>query len=270
MPDSTPPDSPALRYITTGAVIVVGLVAAIVSYSHMVNLGLSPHVGEGWRSWLIPISIDGLIVAASMVLVTRRRAGLPTSRLAWGALSVGVVASIGANMADASGSPISILYAGWAPVALAAGFELLLLQRRGIAPGVSRSPQVEVPPAAVDTPTPAPHPIGWSEKKVEGYPAVAHLQAPREPVIEAPRVQHPLAVASSNPTKTPLRLVSRTTTRSPVRDAATAWLVDQHRRGVDLASITPAELALGAGLKIDTCRRNLDTWRTAVRAEVAV
>lgn len=33
-----------------------------------------------------PLSIDGLVVAASMVLLTRRRSGLPTSRLAWTAL----------------------------------------------------------------------------------------------------------------------------------------------------------------------------------------
>jgi hypothetical protein len=32
--------------------------------------------GEQWRSGLIPLSIDGLVVAASMVLLTRRRAGL--------------------------------------------------------------------------------------------------------------------------------------------------------------------------------------------------
>lgn len=37
------------------------------------------HHGEAWRSFPIPLSIDGLMAAASMVLLTRRRSGLPTS-----------------------------------------------------------------------------------------------------------------------------------------------------------------------------------------------
>ncbi|MGH3572558.1 MAG: DUF2637 domain-containing protein [Pseudonocardiaceae bacterium] len=67
--------SPAVRHTTTAAVAAVGLIAAIVSYSHMQQLG--DHHGEAWRSWLVPISIDGLMAAASMVLLTRRRSGLP-------------------------------------------------------------------------------------------------------------------------------------------------------------------------------------------------
>jgi hypothetical protein len=258
-------DSNLLRHVTTAAVLAVGVVAAIVSYSHMVNLGLSPQVGEGWRSWLIPISIDGLIVAASMVLVTRRRAGLPASRLAWGALGVGVTASLGANMADASGSVTSILYAGWAPVALAVGFELLLIQRRA---AVAPTAVVEVPVPAVDTP--AASPIGWSpEISVASTPA-SHLEAKQEPVIEAPRVQRPLQVTAAPKTKTPLRLVSEPAGRAPVRDTAVRWLTAQHRKGVNLDTITPAQLAAGARLKVDTCRRNLDKWRRDVRSEVAI
>jgi hypothetical protein len=263
--EQTQPAPAALRYITVASVVVVGLIAAIVSYSHMVNLGLSPQVGEGWRSWLIPISIDGLIVAASMVLVTRRRAGLPASHLAWGALGVGVTASIGANMADASGSVTSILYAGWAPVALAVGFELLLIQRRA---AVAPTAVVEAPTAAGDTP--AASPIGWSPKISGGQPALEHLEVKREPVIEAPRVQRPLVPKAPIPTKTPLRLVSEPAGRSPVRDTAVRWLTAQHRKGVNLDTITPAQLATGARLKIDTCRRNLDKWRRDVRSEVAI
>lgn len=253
MTEQAQPAPAALRYITAASVIVVGLVAAIVSYSHMVNLGLSPQVGEGWRSWLIPISIDGLIVAASMVLVTRHRAGLAGGGLAWGALGVGVAASIGANMADASGSITSILYAGWAPIALAVAFELLLIQRRA-----SASAKTESAPVIADTPIPADPPIGWSAKISVASAPPAHLEAKQEP-IEAPRVQHPIA---------PLRLVSAPAGRSPARDAAVRWMTSQHRKGVNLDTITPAQLATGARLKVDTCRRNLDKWRTDVRRSV--
>lgn len=118
----------AVRITTVVAVVVVAVVAAVVSYSHMTELARS--AGEQWRSWLIPISVDGLIVAASMVLLTRHRAGQPGGYLAWGSLGVGVVASLAANMADARPEVTSVLVAGWAPVAFAAAFHLLLQQRR--------------------------------------------------------------------------------------------------------------------------------------------
>ena len=61
----------------------------------------APCTGEQWRAWLLPLSVDGLVVAASMVLLTRRRAGLPGGRLAWAALLGGVGASLAANVAAA-------------------------------------------------------------------------------------------------------------------------------------------------------------------------
>jgi hypothetical protein len=128
----------AVRHTTTGAVIVVAGIAAVVSYSHMQQL--ADHAGEGWRSWLIPVSIDGLVVAASMVLLARRRAGLAGGWLAWGALAAGVLASLAANMADARPEITAVLVAGWPAAAFAVVFELLLQQRRADRPGqVDRS-----------------------------------------------------------------------------------------------------------------------------------
>ncbi|HEX5345979.1 MAG TPA: DUF2637 domain-containing protein [Pseudonocardiaceae bacterium] len=124
----TSPAHTAVRVTTVTAVVVVAAVAAVVSYSHMTEL--AHRAGEQWRSWLIPISVDGLIVAASMVLLTRHRAGQPGGPLAWGSLGVGVIASLAANMADARPEVTSVLVAGWAPVAFAAAFHLLLQQRR--------------------------------------------------------------------------------------------------------------------------------------------
>lgn len=131
------PVSPVIRHSTTVAVVAVAGIAAAVSYSHMQQL--ADHAGEGWRSWLIPISIDGLVVAASMVLLTRRRAGLPGGWLAWGALSAGVLASLAANIADAKPELWAQLIAGWPAAAFAVAFELLLQQRRAesAAPSIS-------------------------------------------------------------------------------------------------------------------------------------
>lgn len=114
--------------VTVVAVVVVAVIAAVVSYSHMQQLAAG--VGEAWRSWLIPLSIDGLVVAASMVLVTRRRRGVGGGGLAWCALGGGVGASLAANMADARPDPTAVLVAGWPAVAFAVALELLLQQRR--------------------------------------------------------------------------------------------------------------------------------------------
>jgi hypothetical protein len=120
--------SSVVRVTTVGAVVVVAVIAAVVSYSHMQQLAAS--AGEDWRSWLIPLSIDGLVVAASMVLLTRRRTELPGGPLAWGALGAGVGASLAANMADARPEVTAVLVAGWPAVAFAVAFELLCQQRR--------------------------------------------------------------------------------------------------------------------------------------------
>lgn len=149
----SPALSPAVRVVTVIAVVVVALVAAVVSFAHMQQLALA--AGEGWRSYLIPVSIDGLVVAASMVLLTRRRSGLAGGVLAWGALGGGVLASLAANMADARPEVTAVLVAGWPAVAFAVAFELLLQQRRADQACVPAA----LPPQPASTPMPDPLPL---------------------------------------------------------------------------------------------------------------
>jgi len=118
----------AVRVVTVAAVLLVAAVAAVVSYAHMQEV--AERAGEGWRSWLLPLSVDGLVVAASMVLLTRRRAGLPGGRLAWAALLGGVGASLAANIAAAEPTVTARVVAAWPALAFAVAFELLLQQRR--------------------------------------------------------------------------------------------------------------------------------------------
>ena len=91
---------------------------------------VADRAGEQWRAWLLPLSVDGLVVAASMVLLTRRRAGLPGGRLAWCALLGGVGASLAANVAAAEPTVTARVVAAWPALAFAVAFELLLQQRR--------------------------------------------------------------------------------------------------------------------------------------------
>jgi hypothetical protein len=125
----TPPAvSPAVRRVTTLAVLAVAIVAAVISYEHMRTLG--DEAGEGWRAFLVPVSVDGLMVAASMTALTRRRAGQPVGALAWCALLLGIVASVTANIAAAEPTLIGRAVASWPPMALGLSFELLLQQGR--------------------------------------------------------------------------------------------------------------------------------------------
>jgi len=118
----------ATRATTVGAVLVVAAVAAVVSFAHMWTV--ADRAGEQWRAYLLPLSVDGLVVAASMVLLTRRRAGLPGGRLAWCALLGGVGASLAANIAAAEPTATARVVAAWPALAFAVAFELLLQQRR--------------------------------------------------------------------------------------------------------------------------------------------
>jgi len=135
--------------VTVAAVLLVATVAAIVSFAHMREV--AARAGEGWRAWLLPLSVDGLVVAASMVLLTRRRAGLPGGRLAWAALLGGVGASLAANIAAAEPTVTARAVAAWPALAFAVAFELLLQQRRVPAAGLVAEP---VEPVVEDPPNP--------------------------------------------------------------------------------------------------------------------
>jgi hypothetical protein len=115
-----------VQRVTTGAVLAVALVAAVASYEHM--RALAGLAGEGWRAWLLPLSVDGLAVAASMTMLVRRRAGLPAGGLAWVALLLGLGASLAANVAAAEPTVEGRLVAAWPPLGLLLAYELLMQQ----------------------------------------------------------------------------------------------------------------------------------------------
>jgi hypothetical protein len=121
------PVTPMVRGITTLAVLAVALVAAVASYDH--QRALAALAGEGWRAWLLPVSVDGLIVAASMSMLVRRRAGMPAGALAWTSLLAGIGASLAANVAAAEPTMVGRVVAAWPPVALLLAWELLMQVR---------------------------------------------------------------------------------------------------------------------------------------------
>jgi hypothetical protein len=115
-----------VRRITSGAVLAVAGVAAVASYEHM--RALAEMAGEGWRAWLLPVSVDGLAVAASMTMLVRRRAADRAGMLPWVALLLGLGASLAANVAAAEPTVVGRLVAAWPPVGLLLSYELFLQQ----------------------------------------------------------------------------------------------------------------------------------------------
>ena len=112
-----------LRWAAVGTVLVLAAVAAYMSYGHL--RAVAEGQGEDAAA-LFPISVDGLIVAASLVLLARRRSGLPGGALPWAGLLLGITATIAGNVASAEPTTVARLVAAWPPIAFALSYEYLL------------------------------------------------------------------------------------------------------------------------------------------------
>jgi hypothetical protein len=122
----------AIRWTTTLSVIVLALIAAIVSYKH-VYLLVRRYGETSWTAALLPVSVDGMIVASSMSLLLDSRHGRRSGLLPWALLIIGSAASLAANVAVAEPSVVGRLIAGWPSCALIGAYELLMRQVRNAA-----------------------------------------------------------------------------------------------------------------------------------------
>jgi hypothetical protein len=121
----------AIRWSTAAAVIGVAVVAAVVSYEHAYAL-VRAHGEAGWTAHLIPLTVDGLIWASSMVMLDSVRRGVPVPSLARWLLGLGIAATLAANVAHGLGhGPIGAAVGAWPAVALVGSYELLMMIIRG-------------------------------------------------------------------------------------------------------------------------------------------
>src|SRR5580658_4653087 len=83
-----------IRRTTVGCVALLALIAGTVSYLHMHTL-VALHGQPGWVAALTPLSVDGMIVAASTTLLADSRSGvrgqLPAASLAQCVPSLSVI-----------------------------------------------------------------------------------------------------------------------------------------------------------------------------------
>ncbi|MEU9844826.1 DUF2637 domain-containing protein [Actinomadura sp. NPDC048032] len=131
-----------IRITTALAVVAVATVAAVISYRHAYEL-VHSHGESGPTARLVPFTVDGLIWAASMVILDASRRKHPAPPLAKWSLAVGIVATVGANVAHgATHGPIGAIVSAWPALALVGSFELLMtLTRTAASPDLTQNEQ---------------------------------------------------------------------------------------------------------------------------------
>ena len=162
-----------IRWSTAFAVLGVAAVAAVASYEHSYDL-VRAHGESGWTARMVPLTVDGLIYASSMVMLDSARRGTPVPSLARWLLGLGVAATLAANVAHGLGDGLAgAVVAAWPAVALVGSYELLMM--------VIRSSQV--PSAGTSGTGCDPDPL--EEQAAELF--AAQLAADRVPSIRAIR-----------------------------------------------------------------------------------
>lgn len=147
---------PLLAVVTVSA---VGGPAAVASYRHARTV-VARSGDPAMAPWL-PLSVDGMLLAALVVIWVRRHRGAPAGLFPWVAFGTGMVATIAANLAAAEHTPEGYVVALWPPVAFALTLELVALVAHRTAPPAATvadlvaSRDVPVPPPA-DSPAPLP------------------------------------------------------------------------------------------------------------------
>ena len=183
-----------IRWSTAAVVVGVASVAAYVSYQHAYEL-VRAHGEPGGTARVVPLTVDGLVYASSMVLLDSARHGRRTPLLAQWLLGLGIAATLAANVAHGAGHGVmGAIVAAWPAVALVGSYELLMSLVRS---GVRRTPtSPPVQPTPTETPTPdVPTPIESTteneseyEDKPDEYEENANGNATDQEMARAQRV----------------------------------------------------------------------------------
>ena len=138
----------AVRRMAAAAVLLVAAIAAVISYVHIERLAVT-HGQSALAAYLLPLSIDGTVAAASLAMLRTARAGLDTPRLARFMLGLAVAATLASNIAYGARFGITgSLLSGWPAVAFIGSAELAIgmaRRARQAAPVPDAVPAVPAP-----------------------------------------------------------------------------------------------------------------------------
>jgi hypothetical protein len=117
---------PVIRRMTVAAVLLVAGIAAVISFTHIRYLAAT-HGQAAVAALLLPLSIDGTVVAASMVMLRAARAAMGTPWLARVMLGASVAATLAANLAYGARYGLAgALLSGWPAAAFIGCAEMAL------------------------------------------------------------------------------------------------------------------------------------------------
>jgi hypothetical protein len=91
-----------IQWSTALPVLGIAGVAAVASYEHAYDL-VRAHGEAGWTARLVPLTVDGLIYASSMVMLDSTRREAPVPPLARWLLGLGIAATLAANVVHGLG-----------------------------------------------------------------------------------------------------------------------------------------------------------------------
>ncbi len=110
--------------LAIGTVGAVGVPAAVASYRHARDV-IAGH-GDPVMAPFLPLSVDGMLVAALVVIWVRRHRGDRAGAFPWLAFGFGMVVTVLANLAAVTEpSPVAVAVALFPPLALAVTLELV-------------------------------------------------------------------------------------------------------------------------------------------------
>jgi Protein of unknown function (DUF2637) len=132
-----------IRWSTAGAVLGVAAVAAVASYEHAYDL-VRAHGETGVIARMVPLTVDGLIYASSMVMLDSALRKTPVPVLARWLLGLGIAATLAANVAHGlNHGLVGAAVAAWPAVALVGSYELLMVVIRRTQSSTGSEPVTE-------------------------------------------------------------------------------------------------------------------------------
>lgn len=174
-----------------GVAAVAGI-AAYASYTHMRELAIE-HGQAQLVASLLPVSVDGMLIVATLVMREDRGNGLKVRVWAWIAFILGVAASVVANVLAAADDITSRVISAWPAVALLLVIEVLATGKKAAvlpAEAVTSVTAVTRPrttsvSAVVDGELPAEATVVTEQRKPAAKKAAPVKKAtPRRPVEE--------------------------------------------------------------------------------------
>ncbi|HEX5292721.1 MAG TPA: DUF2637 domain-containing protein [Streptosporangiaceae bacterium] len=179
------------RVLTGLAVLAVAVIAAAVSFSHIDALALA-HGYTSDTARLLPLSVDGLIVASSLTLLTEARAHRDAPGLARLGLVLGIAGTLAANVAyGAHYGIVGAVVNAWPAVAFIMATEIAIGQmgRAGTAPTREPAGWTVADVAGADIPS-----RGDADRTVADVP-----DSVPGPVLDGVPVVEPVAVLDGVP-----------------------------------------------------------------------